>query len=58
VGLDAQNIRVAVAWGETQGSPVTVTVGYDASMAPLLAGWLFPESVELTSVATMRREFA
>jgi Flp pilus assembly protein TadG len=58
VGLDARNIKVAVAWGETEGSAVTVTVGYDVPTASLLAGWLFPGSIELTSVATMRREFA
>jgi Flp pilus assembly protein TadG len=58
VGLDAQSIRVSVAWGESEGSPVTVTVGYDVPTASLLTGWLFPGSVQLTSVATMRREFA
>jgi len=33
-------------------------VRYDAPVASLLSGWLFPESVSLRSSATMRQEFA
>ena len=57
-GLASERIRVDVTWGGTRGAPVTVSVGYEAPVASLLAGWLLPESVSLSSRATMRQEFA
>ena len=57
-GLVPGILVVDVAWGGARGSPVTVSVGYEAPVASLLAGWLFPESVSLSSSATMRQEFA
>jgi Flp pilus assembly protein TadG len=58
VGLDATRLTVDVLWGGSRGSPVTVEVTYDAPVAPAIAGWLLPDSVELRAVATMRQEFA
>ena len=55
--LASERLSVDVAWGGTRGSPVTVSVGYEAPVASLLAGWLLPESVQLSSSATMRQEF-
>lgn len=57
-GLEPDRLRVDVAWSGARGTPVTVSVGYEASIAPLIAGWLLPESVSLTASATMRQEFA
>ena len=57
-GLASERLSVDVAWGGTRGAPVTVSVGYEAPVASLLAGWLMPESVSLSSSATMRQEFA
>ena len=57
-GLVAERLDIDVAWSGTRGSPVTVSVGYEAPVASLLAGWLLPESVSLSSSATMRQEFA
>jgi len=56
-GLAAERLSVSVAWGGARGSPVTVSVGYQAPVASLLAGWLLPGSVSLSSSATMRQEF-
>jgi Flp pilus assembly protein TadG len=58
VGLDPDRLSVDVAWSGMRGSPVTVSVTYDAPIASLLAGWLFPESVSLDATAIMRQEFA
>jgi Flp pilus assembly protein TadG len=57
VGLDAERLRINVAWAGARGSPTTVTIAYDARIASILAGWLLPETVELGASATMRREF-
>ena len=57
-GLAAERLSVNVAWSGARGSPVTVSVAYDAPVASLLAGWLLPGSVVLSSSATMRQEFA
>ena len=57
-GLDGDRIVVDVAWSGERGSPVTVSVAYDVTMASALAGWLLPESVTLRATATMRQEFA
>jgi len=56
--LDTERLSVNVAWGGTRGSPVTVSIAYEAPVASLLAGWLLPASVSLSSSATMRQEFA
>jgi Flp pilus assembly protein TadG len=58
VGLDPDRLSVDVTWSGTRGAPVTVTVAYEAPVASLLAGWLFPGSVWLHASATMRQEFA
>lgn len=58
MGLDAARLHINVTWGEARGSPVTVSLVYDAPTAALLVGWLFPENVSLSAHATMRREFA
>ena len=57
-GLDPNRLHVDVTWSGERGEPVTVSVGYEAPVAPLLAGWLLPESVALSATATMRQEFA
>ena len=58
VGLDPERLSVDVTWSGTRGDPVTVSVAYEAPVASVLAGWLFPESVSLRASATMRQEFA
>ena len=57
-GLDGDRIVVDVAWSGERGSPVTVSLAYDVTVASALAGWLLPESVTLRATATMRQEFA
>jgi len=57
-GLDPDRLQVSVLRDGTQGDPVTVEVTYQASVAPPLAGWLFPATVELRARATMRQEIA
>jgi len=57
-GLDGDRIVVDVAWSGERGSPVTVSLAYDVTVASALAGWLLPESVTLRASATMRQEFA
>ena len=58
VGLDPDRLSVVATWSGARGAPVTVEVTYDAPVASLLSGWLFPESVSLRSRASMRQEFA
>jgi Flp pilus assembly protein TadG len=57
-GLAPDRLSVDVAWSGERGSPVTVSVAYEAPVASLLAGWLLPASVSLSASATMRQEFA
>lgn len=57
-GLASDRLSVDVAWSGERGSPVTVSVAYEAPVASLLAGWLLPASVSLSASATMRQEFA
>lgn len=57
VGLDPGSLAVAVTREGARGAAVTVTLHYDAGIAAVLAGWLFPASVELTADATTRQEF-
>ena len=54
----SERLSVDVTWSGTRGDPVTVSVAYEAPVASVLAGWLFPESVSLRASATMRQEFA
>ena len=58
VGLDGNRLHVEIARADEQGSPVRVSVAYEAPIAATLTGWLFPESVTLRVSATMRQEFA
>ena len=58
VGLDGGRLRVEIARPGERGSPVTVSLIYEAPVAATLTGWLFPESVTLQVSATMRQEFA
>lgn len=58
VGLDPERVVIEVAWSGQRGSPVTVSLAYEAPVASPLAGWLLPSSVTLASSATMRQEFA
>ncbi|HJS25647.1 MAG TPA: TadE/TadG family type IV pilus assembly protein [Actinomycetota bacterium] len=58
VGLDGDRLRVEIVRVGARGSPVTVSLEYEAPIAATLAGWLFPESVTLRVSATMRQEFA
>jgi hypothetical protein len=56
-GLDPARLQVAVERAGTRGTPVTVSVSYEVPVVAVLAGWLFPSSVTLDSVATARQEF-
>ncbi len=56
-GLDPARVRLTVERGGGLGDPVTVAVGYEASLAVPLVGWLFPPTVSLGASATMRQEF-
>jgi Flp pilus assembly protein TadG len=58
VGLDHDRLRVEIVRAGAQGSPVTVSLTYEAPVAATLAGWLFPNAVTLRVSATMRQEFA
>ena len=55
-GLDVARLDVAISREGTQGSPVTVSVGYEIAVASPLAGWLLPATVRLDASATMRQE--
>ena len=57
-GLETDRLSVDVAWNGLRGSPVTVSVEYEAPVATALGGWLLPASVSLSASATMRQEFA
>jgi Flp pilus assembly protein TadG len=57
-GLDPDRLTIDVAWAGERGSPVTVSLAYEAPMVSPLAGWLLPETVTLRSSAVMRQEFA
>jgi Flp pilus assembly protein TadG len=56
-GLDPARLRLTVERTGARGSPVTVSVSYDAPVAALVAGWLLPSTVTLGSSATVRQEF-
>jgi Flp pilus assembly protein TadG len=55
--LDGERLSVSVEREGARGSAVRVTVRYEAATASLLAGWLLPASVDLSTTATMRQEF-
>ena len=57
-GLDGDRLRVEIVRAGARGSPVTVSLEYEAPIAATLAGWLFPESLTLRVSSTMRQEFA
>ncbi len=55
-GLDPSALGVAVVREGGTGTPVEVTVSYHAPLAVPLVEWLFPSTVDLSGVATMRQE--
>jgi hypothetical protein len=57
-GLDPARLELGVVREGSQGSVVTVSVGYRAVVAAPLAGWLLPATVGLTASASMRQEVA
>ena len=57
IGLDPARLSVAITREGPRGAPVTVSLRYDAGVATVLVGWLFPSSVVLAAEATTRQEF-
>ena len=55
--LDPEAMTITIERTGARGAPVTVRVGYTATTASLLAGWLVPSTVALSADATMRQEF-
>ena len=55
-GLDPSSLSTTVERGGGQGAPVTVRVEYDAPIALPIIGWLFPDSVRMSAVVSMRQE--
>ncbi|HEX5951050.1 MAG TPA: TadE/TadG family type IV pilus assembly protein [Actinomycetota bacterium] len=58
LGLDPARFELGVDREGSQGSVVTVSVGYRAVVASPLAGWLLPVTVDLSASASMRQEVA
>jgi Flp pilus assembly protein TadG len=58
VSLDQTRIDVTVAREDGVGSPVTVTVTYQAPVDIPLVAWLLPASIDLSGKAVMRQETA
>jgi Flp pilus assembly protein TadG len=56
-GLDSERLRLEVARTGSRGSPVTVSLSYDVPIVGLLAGWLLPATVTISTAATARQEF-
>ena len=56
-GLDPERLRLEVTRTGSRGSPVTVSLSYDVPIVGLLAGWLLPASVTISTAATARQEF-
>jgi Flp pilus assembly protein TadG len=56
-GLDPTRLRLEIQRVGERGDPVTVSLGYDVPVAGVLAGWLLPATVTLTTSATARQEF-
>ncbi|MGH2672776.1 MAG: TadE/TadG family type IV pilus assembly protein [Actinomycetota bacterium] len=56
-GLDPERLRLEVTRTGSRGSPVTVSLSYDVPIVGVLAGWLLPATVTITTAATARQEF-
>jgi Flp pilus assembly protein TadG len=56
-GLDPERLRLEVSRTGLRGSPVTVSMSYDVAIVGVLAGWLLPATVTITTAATARQEF-
>jgi Flp pilus assembly protein TadG len=56
-GLDPERLRLEVTRTGPRGSPVTVSLSYDVPIAGVLAGWLLPATVTISTAATARQEF-
>ena len=56
-GLDPERLRLEVDRGGERGSPVTVSLSYDVLIAGVLAVWLLPATVTISTAATSRQEF-
>jgi Flp pilus assembly protein TadG len=56
-GLDPERLRLEVARTGARGSPVSVSLSYDVPIAGVLAGWLLPVTVTISTNATARQEF-
>jgi Flp pilus assembly protein TadG len=57
-GLEASRVTIGVTREGSAGDPVTVEVGYAEPIRVPFIGWLFGESVEFSTDATTRQEFA
>ncbi|MEX0743340.1 MAG: TadE/TadG family type IV pilus assembly protein [Actinomycetota bacterium] len=56
-GLDPERLRLEVTRTGSRGSPVTVSLSYDVRIVGVLAGWLLPATVTISTAATARQEF-
>jgi hypothetical protein len=56
-GLDPGRLEVGVQRRGGRGDPVSVALSYDVHVPGILAGWLLPTTVTLTTSATARQEF-
>jgi Flp pilus assembly protein TadG len=56
-GLDPERLRLEVDRAGERGSPVTVSLSYDVPIAGVLAVWLLPSTVTISTAATSRQEF-
>jgi Flp pilus assembly protein TadG len=56
-GLDPERLRLEVSRAGSRGSPVTVSLSYDVPIVGVLAGWLLPATVTISTAATARQEF-
>ena len=56
-GLDPARLRLEVSRAGSRGSPVTVSLSYDVPVVGVLAGWLLPATVTISTAATARQEF-
>jgi Flp pilus assembly protein TadG len=57
-GLDPAGLDVVIERSSGWGSPVRVTVAYDAPIAVPIAGLFLPPEVRLNASTVMRQEFA
>ncbi|MEX2203486.1 MAG: TadE/TadG family type IV pilus assembly protein [Actinomycetota bacterium] len=56
-GLDPERLRLEVTRAGFRGSPVTVSLSYEVPIIGVLAGWLLPATVTISTAATARQEF-